>query len=94
MAKRGNPNFKKGQSGNPAGKPKGRRNDVTILLEKNKGRILELALEQLELGNITIMSKLLDKAVPTLTEQNLKVSGTINLRMNPKIATKEKENGE
>ena len=89
MAKRGNPNFKKGQSGNPAGKPKGRRNDVTILLEKNKGRILELALEQLELGNITIMSKLLDKAVPTLTEQNLKVSGTINLRMNPKIATKE-----
>ena len=39
--KRGNPNWKKGESGNPAGRPKGSKNKITQEIREQFSNILE-----------------------------------------------------
>lgn len=63
--------FKKGQSGNINGRPRGRKNASTVLfqniLDEHKQNLIEKAIELAEGGELSVLNKLLDKIVPTLT---------------------------
>lgn len=68
--------WKKGQSGNPAGRPKGSRNAITIMklalegdlrtrLKKDAAEILEKAIELAKNGDQAMIKLLVDKMIPT-----------------------------
>jgi hypothetical protein len=60
--------FKKGQSGNPAGKPKGARNETTVLLEAlldGKAKALtEKAITMAESGDPAMMRLCIERLIP------------------------------
>lgn len=68
--------FKKGQSGNPAGRPKGSKNKITLMklalelnlrkqLENDAHEILRKAIELAKAGDQAMIKLLVDKMVPT-----------------------------
>ena len=68
--------FKKGQSGNPLGRPKGSKNKITIMklalelnlrkqLENDAHEILRKAIELAKNGDQAMIKLLVDKMVPT-----------------------------
>lgn len=60
--------WKKGQSGNPAGKPKGARNRTTVLLEKmldGKAKTLtDKAIKMAEGGDVAMMRLCIERLIP------------------------------
>lgn len=60
--------FRPGQSGNPAGKPKGTRNRATILAEQfldgEAETMVRIAVEWAKKGNMTALRLCLDRIVP------------------------------
>ena len=63
--------WKKGKP-KSGGRKKGSKNKATVLFsdmlnEKTKGELLEVAIKMAKGGNATIMNKLLDKFMPSLT---------------------------
>lgn len=64
---RGRP-FKPGQSGNPAGRPKGSRSISTLMmdkLEENGDRIIAALFERAEKGDTSAIKFIIDKCMPT-----------------------------
>jgi hypothetical protein len=85
--------FLKGQSGNPAGRPKGSKNQTNLVkqaiegqlvdeLANNAGDILAKAISLAKQGDPTMIKLLLDKLLPTARNDILNVekgSGGINI---------------
>lgn len=73
---RGRP-FAKGESGNPAGKPKGSRNRVTVaverLLEADAENIAKVAVEFAKGGDTTLIKAVLDRIAPPRKEPTITV---------------------
>lgn len=58
--------FLPGQSGNPAGRPKGTGNEVTELLKSNSVELMQKAIDEAKAGDKQLLAKLIDKIAPTL----------------------------
>jgi ribosomal protein L17 len=67
--------FKKGQSGNPAGKPPGSRNKATLLIEKllddDAKEIAEKAIELAKSGDSTALRLCLDRIAPARKDRHI-----------------------
>src|SRR6266852_188880 len=67
--------FQKGQSGNPAGRPRGSRNMASIrmqeMLEQKAEQLVEKVVELAIAGNIGALRLCLDRLVPTRTNEPL-----------------------
>lgn len=65
---KGQQGFQPGQSGNPAGRPKGSRNKATVALEKilngDAESILRKAIELAQDGDPTALRRCLDRLLP------------------------------
>jgi hypothetical protein len=79
--------FKKGQSGNPAGKPKGARNETTVLLEAlldGKAKALtEKAITMAESGDPAMMRLCIERLIP------LRKDRPINFELPPLATTQD-----
>lgn len=61
--------FKPGQSGNPAGRPKGARNKTNAVaraFDENKAELLQVLVDAAKAGDMTAMNLLLQRAQPPL----------------------------
>ena len=60
--------FRKGESGNPAGRPRGRRNVATLaaeaMLEGEAGELTKKAIELAKAGNLVALRLCLDRVLP------------------------------
>ncbi len=67
--------FQKGQSGNPAGRPRGSRNKASVrmqeMLEQKAEQLVEKVVEMALAGNIGALRLCLDRLVPTRTNEPL-----------------------
>jgi Family of unknown function (DUF5681) len=67
--------FKKGQSGNPNGKPPGARNKATLLIEKllddDAKNIAEKAIELAKSGDSTALRLCLDRIAPARKDRHI-----------------------
>jgi hypothetical protein len=67
--------FKKGQSGNPAGKPPGSRNKATLLIEQllddDAKKIAEKAIELAKSGDSTALRLCLDRIAPARKDRHV-----------------------
>ena len=67
--------FAKGQSGNPAGRPKGARNKTTLaveaLLEGEAAKLTKKAIERALAGDVTALRLCLDRISPPSRERRL-----------------------
>ena len=76
--------FKKGQSGNPKGKPKGTRNKATIaakdLFEQNSEAITQKIIDLALIGDMTALKLCLDRICPPIKAQaqNIKIESLEN----------------
>jgi hypothetical protein len=65
--------FKKGQSGNPAGKPKGakdKRTALRALIEPHAGKLVNKAVEMALAGDTTAIRICMDRIIPTLKAED------------------------
>lgn len=72
--------FQKGQSGNPKGRPKGKRDSATLireLLDKAAPDVVDMTLEAARAGDTTAMRALLDKIVPNARPERRPVTVTL-----------------
>lgn len=73
---RGRP-FAKGETGNPAGRPKGARNRTTLLVEQmiegEAEALTETAIRLAKAGDASLMRALLDRLAPPLRERPVQV---------------------
>lgn len=71
--KRTSNGWKPGQSGNPAGKPRGTRNKATLavlaLMESGAKEITEAVIEQARAGDLTAARMILDRLAPPARER-------------------------
>ena len=69
--------FKAGQSGNPAGKPRGTRSKATVLLEamlqENAEAITEAVIQQARGGNLLAARIILERLIPPVRERPINV---------------------
>lgn len=72
-----NGGFRPGQSGNPAGKPKGARNKATrtalALMEGAADEIVQAVIDEARGGNIQAARVVLDKLVPNAKDRTVRV---------------------
>ena len=69
--------FKKGQSGNPAGKPKGARDKRTALralLEPHSEALVQKAVDMALEGDTTALRMCLERIIPALRSQDMPVN--------------------
>lgn len=68
-----------------SGRPKGQKNTKTQegleWISLNKPELLDKAMEMVREGNHTVLAKLLDKVLPTLTENKNETEITFNIKM-------------
>lgn len=74
-AKQQHKGFKKGQSGNPSGRPKGARNKTTLaveaLLDGDAARLTKKAIERALAGDVTALRLCLDRISPPSRERRV-----------------------
>ena len=79
--------FKKGKSGNPAGRPQGSRNKVSILLDgmlqEQAELLLQTAIDEALSGDSQTLRALIDKLLPN------KKDSLINIKIPPATAAKD-----
>ncbi len=78
--------YKKGESGNPAGRPVGSTNAVTVqranlnkLLLESGEEIVKVVIETAKAGDLSASKLVLERILPALKSSELKVSGTVNI---------------
>ena len=75
--KTGNPNWKKGVSGNPKGRPKGRtdrRYKVTKMLENDSHKVVRVVIDAALDGDVQAASLVLSRIAPVMKAQAEKVN--------------------
>ena len=76
--RRNNGRFAKGASGNPTGRPKGRRNNATLLQEQLLGidgeLIIQKAVELAKQGNIPAIKVCLERLIPPAKERCIEIA--------------------
>ena len=76
-AKQKDTKFKKGQSGNPAGRPQGSRNKVSILLDgmlqEQAEALLQKAINEALSGDSQTLRALIDKLLPNRKDSPVKI---------------------
>lgn len=83
--------FKKGESGNKAGRPKGSRNATTLavqsLLNGQAEALTQKAIESALIGDSTALKICMDRILPAIKEMpvNFKMPSTVNAEDLPKI---------
>jgi hypothetical protein len=69
--------WKKGQSGNPAGRPRGARNKVTLmvlgLMEDAAGEITQAVIDAARTGDLTAAKLVLERLAPPLRERPISI---------------------
>lgn len=93
--KKGNPGFKPGVSGNPAGKPKGTKNKLTIYREKvlmkqekklldELPEILDVVIDRAKKGDMTATKMILDRVIAAkkVADENAEDRGTPIVNIN------------
>lgn len=88
MSKRGNPNWEKGKSGNPNGRPKGSKNKVTEALkiaigevEKEKGKGLFRHFVERGYKNDNVLVALIRKLVADKTQVEGNLEGDVKVKI-------------
>lgn len=69
--------FKKGTSGNPAGKPKGakdRRTELRELLKPHAGKLMKKAVDLALAGDTTALRICIDRLIPPVRENRLSIA--------------------
>jgi hypothetical protein len=93
--KRGNPNFEKGKSGNPAGRPKGTANATTEAVKAYYLELLNGNLENIQTwlnqtasvdpkGALDFLIKLSPFVIPKKTETDMTIDSPLNIIIPPK----------
>lgn len=78
MADKKLPGWKKGQSGNPSGRPKGCRNRATLLalaaMEGELDAVVRVVIDAAKAGDMTAARLVVDKLVPSTKERPISIS--------------------
>jgi hypothetical protein len=93
--KRGNPNFKKGESGNPYGRPAGKGNATTEAVKQYYLELLNGNLQNIQLwlnqtasvdpkGALDFLIKLSPFVIPKKTETDMTIDSPLNIIIPPK----------
>ncbi len=69
--------FKKGQSGNPAGKPKGakdKRTELRALLQPHAADLVKKAVEMAKAGDVQALRICIDRIIPPMRDSRISIS--------------------